>query len=199
MNERDFPFNAELLEFFNGLMQYNTGQMFVNIFVDIPAFFMPVFLFVWWLFYTFKQKNIAKKIELLNIFYTAVIGIFANIILQQFFHFERPEELCKTTGNLILQHLPDASFPSDHAAMSFAFMVAVYLAGYKKTAFALSFVFTCMIISRVMACVHWPYDVLVGAIFGSLISLFTFKFLQKNSFVQAFNEKIIWIAGKMKL
>lgn len=199
MNERSFPFNEELLEYVNGLMEYDIAQCFVSVFADGPVFFMPVFLLVWWLIYTYKNKNIQKKKELLTIFYTAVIGLFANIGFQKLFNFERPEELCKVNGTLILEHLPDASFPSDHAAMSFAFMVAVYLAGYKKTALGLFVAFTLMALARVMACVHWPYDVLVGAIFGSIVATFAFRYFTKNKYINLLNEKLVFVASKLKL
>jgi len=35
---------------------------------------------------------------------------------------DRPEEHLKAGGKLLLDHLPDASFPSDHATVSIAFL-----------------------------------------------------------------------------
>jgi membrane-associated phospholipid phosphatase len=33
-----------------------------------------------------------------------------------------------------MSHIPDASFPSDHTAVSIAFVTALFLSGYKKIA-----------------------------------------------------------------
>jgi membrane-associated phospholipid phosphatase len=47
-----------------------------------------------------------------------VLAVIINLIIQQFFFFERPETLITP----ILKHIPDASFPSDHTSVSFAFL-----------------------------------------------------------------------------
>ena len=56
------------------------------------------------------------------------IAILSNLLIQHIVHIKRPE----TFIHPILDHIPDASFPSDHAAVSFAFLIAIYLFGYKR-------------------------------------------------------------------
>ena len=85
---------------------------------DIPIFFLPIFLIIAWFYWSYKIKNNEKKYDLLNIFYSVVLAVIINLIIQHFFFFERPETLITP----ILKHIPDASFPSDHAAVSFAFL-----------------------------------------------------------------------------
>jgi len=71
-----------------------------------------------WLKYTFIDKENTKKSNLLNIFYITSLAVTINIIVQHFFDIQRPDSLITP----ILHHIPDASFPSDHAAVSFAFL-----------------------------------------------------------------------------
>jgi membrane-associated phospholipid phosphatase len=50
-------------------------------------------------------------------------------LIQQVFHFDRPESIVQP----LIEHIPDNSFPSDHAAVSFAFLFAILFSNYKKT------------------------------------------------------------------
>jgi membrane-associated phospholipid phosphatase len=74
-----------------------------------------------WIYYTYKNQNINKN-NLLFIFYCSFLAIIINLIIQKFIHMERPEEYLKAAGNLLMSHVPDASFPSDHAAVSVSFL-----------------------------------------------------------------------------
>ncbi|MDQ7023403.1 MAG: hypothetical protein Q9M97_07925 [Candidatus Gracilibacteria bacterium] len=53
-------------------------------------------------------------------------------LIQQFIIVERPEQHLGAGAKLLLDHLPDASFPSDHATVSIAFLTGLLLSGYKK-------------------------------------------------------------------
>jgi membrane-associated phospholipid phosphatase len=43
-------------------------------------------------------------------------------MIQQVIHVDRPENYLSQAGKLLMNHIPDASFPSDHASVSFAFV-----------------------------------------------------------------------------
>jgi hypothetical protein len=43
-----------------------------------------------------------------------------NLFIQLFIDKQRPEQVAISKNNLIFDHIPDAPFPSDHAAMSSA-------------------------------------------------------------------------------
>lgn len=65
----------------------------------------------------------------------------------------------------------DPSFPSDHATAAFAIAVAITLrsrrAGYLALAMA-----TILAVARVAVGIHYPGDVLGGALLGTLSALF---------------------------
>jgi hypothetical protein len=83
--------NKELLIYLNSLLQYPIIEKITFVFADIPIFFLPIFLVVVWLYYTYKNKNVNKKKDLLFIFYSCVIAITINLIIQHFVSIDRPE------------------------------------------------------------------------------------------------------------
>ena len=76
--------NKELLINLNSLTKYDIIQTLVKIFSDYPIFFVPIFLVVLWIYYTYKKsttiisnihltKNLLEKEKLLFIFYSITI------------------------------------------------------------------------------------------------------------------------------
>jgi undecaprenyl-diphosphatase len=122
-----FEINRNLLIFFNNLSNYKIIEKLVLIFSDTPIFFIPIFLIYIWIYYTYSLKEDNKKKSVLFIFYSTIISIIIALIIQNIIHIERPENYINKTGKLILNHLPDASFPSDHATVSFAFLTSLFL------------------------------------------------------------------------
>lgn len=75
---------------------------------------------------------------------------------------------------LIIAPLLSYSFPSGHACSSFAAATALTLAFRHRGAWA--FLPAALItFSRIYVGIHYPTDILCGAIFGVLISLFTYE------------------------
>lgn len=167
-------------------------QNFVWIFADLPIFFLPVFLLSFWLYYTFKK--IDKKENLLFIFYSSLVWLIINFILQHFFYEKRPETLITP----ILKHVPDNSFPSDHAAVSFAFLTALYLFWYKKTFWIFLFFVLIMNFSRIAWGVHWFFDVVVWALIWIFSAFLIYKF-KDNKYLKNLNSFILKIASFFKL
>lgn len=134
MLEFILKYNESWLLNLNSFSNNKIIENIVWIFADAPIFFIPIFLIVSWIIYWCK-KNIIEKENLLFMFYSCLLGIIIALLIQQIIHFDRPENYIKQTGKLLLKHIPDASFPSDHATVSFAFLTSLILAWYKKHLF----------------------------------------------------------------
>ena len=170
----------------------NHLQALIWIFADLPIFFLPIFLIFLWLFYRFK--NIDKKSNLLYIFYINFLWIVINFIVHHLFYEKRPD----TFITPILKHVPDNSFPSDHAVVSFAFLTALYLFWYKKTFWVFLPFVLIMNLSRIAWGLHWFFDVVVWALIWIFAAYFIYR-IYKNKYIQNLNKFILKIASFLKL
>ena len=82
---------------------------------------------------------------------------------------------------LINQSAKEASFPSGHASFYFALSTIVYC--YNKKAGILFFIASALIvIARVFVGIHWPSDILAGAVLGILTGWLIDKLFKKLKF-----------------
>lgn len=111
-----FELNKHLFLILKQLGDIEIIRNIVSIFADAPIFLVPLFLVGFWLYYT-NKKNISGKERLLLVLYATILAILFNIIIQKFIHIDRPAEFAKSAGHFLLNHIPDVSFPSDHASV----------------------------------------------------------------------------------
>lgn len=194
--------NIELLQYLNNLSQYSFIDKFVKIFVDGPILLIPIFLLWYWIYYSYTKNKIdffEKKSDLILIFIWIVIWLSISLIIQQIVHIDRPEQHLQAWAKLLLDHLPDASFPSDHATVSIAFVFWLLFAWYKKYFWIFLVLMIFMNISRVIAWVHWPFDILWWSIVWFSWAFVSFKYLKKIKLVKNLNLKIIKLLNYIKL
>lgn len=190
--------NKAILVHLNDFWQIEWVKKIVFIFADAPIFFLPLFLLGYWIYWWKKDKRKFQE-NLLFIFYWVIIALLFAIIIQQIVHIDRPETALDNTWKLLLNHIPDASFPSDHATVSVAFLIWLFLAHYKKTFFYFLPFVIIMNLSRVIAWIHWPFDILVGTFLGIIGAFISFKILKKIKLVKKLNFIIIKISRFIKL
>lgn len=178
--------NHNVNEFLTSFIIENNLEKIISILADWPIFFLPIFLVFTWLYFTFKQKNIEKKIDLLNIFYWILLVVIINYIIQSIFFLERPENIV----NPILNSIPNPSFPSDHAAISVAFLTWLFLAGYKKIWYIFLIFVLLMNFSRIAGWIHRFFDIIAGLIIWILSALFIFKY-KKSKVLEKVNNFIL--------
>jgi undecaprenyl-diphosphatase len=102
---------------------------------------------------------------LLDAVAAGLLGLAAVQIIG-FLHY-RPRPFEAGLGANLLQHLPENSFPSDHATLMFALAFAVLASvGLRKAGAALLLLAFAVSWARVFLGAHYPSDILGGAILG---------------------------------
>ncbi len=90
----------------------------------------------------------------------------------------RPRPFVENSVNLLIEKANEPSFPSGHAALFFALSAVVYF--YNKKAGVFFFIASFLIsISRVFVGVHWPSDILAGALVGIFSGWLVIKISKK--------------------
>lgn len=126
-------------------------------------------------------------------YWKMIVYIFASVILSRLIIVEairwllpRARPFVENNVNLLLQHNSTSSFPSGHAAFYFAVSIIVFL--YLKKvqqkywkAISIGFFVSSFLISfaRVFTGLHWPSDILAGALVGIFSGWTIFKILPK--------------------
>ncbi len=131
----------------------------------LPYVLIALLIILFW-----KKKRV--------IFQSLLAGISARFGIVELIRlfWQRPRPFVENNVNLLLEH-NGAAFPSGHAAFFFGLSTVIFL--YNKKAGVLFFIASFLIsISRVFVGIHWPSDILAGAIvgiFAGWLVLKTFK------------------------
>ncbi|MBI2450140.1 MAG: phosphatase PAP2 family protein [Candidatus Nealsonbacteria bacterium] len=129
------------------------------------------------LFYLPAGRQVNKWKIIFQAFLASFIARFAVVELIRWL-WPRPRPFIENHINLLIDKVNQASFPSGHAAFFFALSFVVYK--YNKKAGIWVFIASFLIsIARVFAGVHWPSDILAGAIVGVISGWLTIIFLQR--------------------
>ncbi|HDX9707983.1 TPA: undecaprenyl-diphosphatase [Bacillus thuringiensis] len=147
-------------------------------FAEYAQYIFIILFIVLWLI-----KNFQGRVYVIQAVIACFFAFSLNRIIEIFFYRERPF-VSHLEIHQLVEHTANASFPSNHATSSFAIAVTIFL--YNKRVGALFLVLAFLIsFSRVWIGVHYPLDVLIGAVLGILISLIT-QYIFKTKFVKSF-------------
>lgn len=123
----------------------------------------------------FKKTRMSAIVMLVSL---AVGFVFNDFVLKNIFNRARPFEECTIFAEFIKSigmELPSGnSFPSGHAYSSFNCALVLALFNKKAAKITISLA-TLIALSRVFLCVHYPTDVLVGAILGILTAIVSYS------------------------
>jgi len=151
-----------------------------NLYLDEVAIFCASFLgyILIGVLFILLIKNFKKYYKIVT--QAFISGIFARFIIVEIIRFiwHRPRPFISNSVNLLINHSPSASFPSGHAAFFFALSTLIYFYN-KKTGILFLIVSFLISISRVFCGIHWPFDILAGALVGILSALIIKKIFGK--------------------
>ncbi|KLU62575.1 undecaprenyl-diphosphatase BcrC [Peptococcaceae bacterium CEB3] len=136
--------------------------------------YVVLFLAAW--FFLPRQEG-KQRHALFIMGLSGILALLFNVVIAHFWFRPRPfATLARGTFTKLIPHPADASFPSDHVSGSFGFAVG----SFGKTARWIQVSFTLLAvlvgIARVYTGVHWPTDVLGGAVVGALGSFIMWRF-----------------------
>lgn len=154
-----------------------------------PIMFGLVFVWLWFSKSGNKYEN--RQIVLLAITITVIV-LGANKIIEMIYF--RPRPFVTHAVHLLSDKSDlDPSFPSNHSAGSFALAFALFWKRRKIGTVLLVFA-VCMALSRIFVGVHYPLDVLAGAVIAFLV---TYIVMSKSRYLEPLYNKIIHIFSKI--
>jgi len=179
---------------FRGLNDLAGKYYWLDKIVVFFAHYLPYILVAFLILLLLKNFKKNKKI-ILGSFLTAGLGWLIVLLIRLFYYHPRP--FVENQVNLISSHSLTSSFPSAHAVFLFSISSFIYFYSREKcsgtralarsedetlisspttrhfwrrvSVWFLIFSFL-IVVSRVFAGVHWPLDILVGAILGIFIA-----------------------------
>ncbi len=133
------------------------------------------FIFWLWLISAFLFSDIGKSFNLNReqIIYIHLIGIFVwfLVLLIKIIHFTPRPYLIKQTKVLIKKKKSSSAFPSGHTALFFA-LGGIFI-HFSLPLGILVFICAFLVgLSRLISGLHWPIDILGGAIIGTFVGFF---------------------------
>jgi undecaprenyl-diphosphatase len=162
----------------NGLAHFSSFLDSVGIFL---ATYFEYFLVVFLLIFLFwpKTKIVKNRLMVISSLVSAAISRFFIIeIIRFFYHRPRPYVALEAAEKIIAESKDFTSFPSGHAAFFFALATGIYF--YNKKLGIFFFISAiAMGIARVFTGVHWPTDILAGAIVGVVVAWIVNKLMSK--------------------
>lgn len=159
----------------------------------VNEYFVPVslallILYLWFAKHTQRGKR--RQGLSLALFSIGLVNVII-VILNQFVARARPFDALDI--KLLFYEPTDPSFPSNAAAVSFALASAIFFVDKRLGVFALSLA-TLYSFSRIYAGVHFPSDVVVGAVIGVsstfFISRFPLLIKYLTKFIESVQEKL---------
>ncbi|WP_409175434.1 undecaprenyl-diphosphatase [Brevibacillus fortis] len=152
---------------------------------EYTVFILALSALVYW--FTRKHEN---RIMVVCATFTFVLAELFGKVAGSFHANNQPfAELADV--NQLVQKAVDNSFPSDHTILFFSFCMTYWL--FRKTTGPLWMLLAAFVgLSRILVGVHYPADVIVGALISIGSALAVFMIVPRLSFVQtllAFYEK----------
>ncbi len=163
-------FNVGGFRWINDLAGHNVWlDRFVVFAADKMGYLLILFVLV-----LFWKRNYFKKVVFVS-FGSAIVSRFVFVtIIRYFIYSPRPFLILENMHQLLPED--GSSFPSGHASFYFALAMAVYLYN-KKAGYIYLILAGLMGIARIFVGVHWPLDILGGAVLGVVVAYLMERFV----------------------
>ncbi|MEE9431782.1 MAG: phosphatase PAP2 family protein [Melioribacteraceae bacterium] len=160
-----YSIDLAIFYFINHTLSNPLFDKFFPFITDVNHWFVAYIIL--WFILLLKGGRIGKVAAIVMIFLVATSDQVSSNLLKNFFERIRPNNYINDV-NLLIGNTKSFSFPSSHAVNNFA--VAVFISKlYPKLKWILFITAFLMAFSRPYVGVHYPFDIFMGAIIGSLI------------------------------
>lgn len=186
-------FDKQIFSWFNSLAGTSQVLDFILKIISVYTIYLVPILFLafWFIYRNEKTQKFLLEICITSIISWQVIASVIGALINR----PRPSTFLGTKE--IFFHPPTYSFPSDHA-LFLAFLTSyLYLSGYRKMGNIALGVTILVSISRVVAGLHWPGDILAGWILGILLALMFFEF--KKYIIKYIVNPLYYLAKLIRL
>lgn len=181
--------NMKLFKAINGLAYKSPllDRIMIIFSTYVPIVFMIVLAGAY--FYGVYKKEKLLRYAAIDTFIITVINLLLAYVIGIFYYVPRPFVLNKV--NLLVPHIVDASFPSDHATGTMS--IALGINNYKKAFGRILIVLSCFVgISRVYVGDHYPADVIGGYIIALLTNCL-YGIVLRNKFEDVYGRLEQWL------
>jgi undecaprenyl-diphosphatase len=155
-----------LFKALNGFAVHRDGLEDVLRFFAMDAQYFFVALLGVLFFSTGKWRSVNGRHGVVAAGFSALLALGIGHVIADIWDRARPYDAHPGAVHLFIAPSHDPSFPSDHATAAFAIAVSIWLrnrtAGWLALAMA-----AVLSVSRVMVGVHYPSDVIAGALLGT--------------------------------
>ncbi|MCI0768047.1 undecaprenyl-diphosphatase [Bacillus sp. TL12] len=157
--------------------QYSFLNSTMIFLAEYMEYFLALIIVVYW--FTRSNQNRMMVVQAMIAFVTAkIIGKLAGE-----FHLNYQPFAVLPDVNKLVDHAVDNSFPSDHTILFFSICFSFWLVR-KKVGWLWLVLAFCVAISRIWVGVHYPFDVVTGALLGSISALFSYWLTPKITFIK---------------
>ena len=171
--------DVELLTYLNNLGSPNYDSLWIFI-TQIESWIVLFLLFTILIFYYYGWRK--GIVVFLTILFTFGITLFFTDLTKENIERLRPNNVLELSKTLrILQHPKSYSFFSGHASSSFAIttLIVLVIRRFNKWIY-LAILWPCLFVfSRIYVGVHFPSDILVGAMVGAVLAFLGYVFCKR--------------------
>lgn len=179
--------DVQLLSLLNSLA--GQSPFLDGVVVFFASYLAYILIAIFFLFLLVIEHSNREKIRIFLItLISALVARFGIVELIRFFY-HRPRPFIDLPANQLLTS-NEWSFPSGHATFFFALSTAIYLYN-KKWGIGFFVATILMALSRVIAGIHYPSDILAGALIGVAVAYAIFYLTHRFTQAQGQGNAIL--------
>ena len=146
-------------------------------FAEYTVYCLMLILLFYWL-----SRNTQNKLMVVSAVISFFIAELTGKLIGMLYSHQQPFAVWSGVNKLIEKEVGN-SFPSDHTIVFFSVCISIAL--FRKRFWYLWATLALVLsISRIYVGVHYPVDILVGAILGTISAIFVHKFIAKQKWIR---------------